>query len=45
TAAEVIPVTKVDGRIIGTGKAGPITKLLIKKFRELTEKEGVPVYE
>ena len=45
TAAEVIPVTKVDGRIIGTGKAGPITKLLIKKFRELTEKEGIPVYE
>jgi len=44
TAAEVIPVTKVDGRVIGTGKAGSITKLLIKKFRELTQKEGTPIY-
>lgn len=39
TAAEVIPVTKVDGRLIGTadhiGKPGPITLRLIKAFREL----------
>lgn len=44
TAAEVIPVTKVDGRAIGNGIAGPITKRLIKKFRELTKKEGTPIY-
>ncbi len=44
TAAEVIPVTKVDGRTIGDGVAGPITKRLIKKFRELTRKEGTPIY-
>lgn len=44
TAAEVIPVTKVDGRAIGDGVAGPITKRLIKKFRELTKKEGTPIY-
>ena len=44
TAAEVIPVTKVDGRTIGNGMAGPITKRLIKKFRELTKKEGTPIY-
>ena len=44
TAAEVIPVTKVDGRTIGKGVAGPITKRLIKKFRELTRKEGTPIY-
>ncbi len=40
TAAEVIPVVKVDGRIIGTGKPGPITKKLLAKFSELTEKIG-----
>jgi len=44
TAAEVIPVTRVDGRVIGNGKVGPITRMLITKFRKLTEKEGVPIY-
>jgi branched-chain amino acid aminotransferase len=32
TAAEVIAVTKVDGRVIGAGKQGPITRLLREKF-------------
>ncbi|HNQ24640.1 MAG TPA: branched-chain-amino-acid transaminase [Phycisphaerae bacterium] len=32
TAAEVIPITKIEGRIIGDGKAGPITKQLIEDF-------------
>jgi branched-chain amino acid aminotransferase len=36
TAAEVIPVVKVDSRTIGTGKPGPITRELEKHFRELT---------
>jgi branched-chain amino acid aminotransferase len=35
TAAEVIPVTKVDGRVIGTGKPGPITKRLLDLFHQL----------
>ncbi|MDO4551085.1 MAG: branched-chain-amino-acid transaminase [Planctomycetia bacterium] len=35
SAAEVIPVVKVDGREIGTGKPGPITKKLITLFREM----------
>lgn len=35
TAAEVIPATKVDGRTIGTGEPGPVTKQLIQAFREL----------
>jgi branched-chain amino acid aminotransferase len=34
TAAEVIGVVEVDGRKIGNGKPGPITKLLRKKFFE-----------
>lgn len=41
TAAQIIPVVKVDGRIIGNGKPGKITTLLIKKFKELTRKEGI----
>ena len=34
TAAEVIPVTKIDGRQIGTGQVGPITKKLIEAFHK-----------
>ena len=41
TAAEIIPVVKVDGRVIGTGKPGKMTLGLMKKFRELTKKAGV----
>ncbi len=35
TAAEVISVTKVDDRIIGTGKQGPITRQLRERFQKL----------
>jgi branched-chain amino acid aminotransferase len=41
TAAEIIPVVKVDGRIIGNGKPGKLTLILMKKFKELTKKEGI----
>ncbi len=43
TAAEVIPVTEVDRRIIGSGKPGPYTRRLMELFRALTLKEGVPL--
>jgi branched-chain amino acid aminotransferase len=43
TAAEVIPVVKVDGRVIGTGKPGEMTKKLIDGFRSLTKTTGVPI--
>jgi len=36
TAAEIIPVIKVDGREIGNGKPGKITALLINKFKKFT---------
>ena len=36
TAAEIIPVVKVDGREIGNGKPGKVTKLLINKFKKFT---------
>lgn len=41
TAAEIIPVVKVDGRSIGSGKPGKVTLSLTKKFKEATKKEGV----
>jgi len=34
TAAEVIGIVEIDGRTIGAGRPGPITKLLRKKFFE-----------
>jgi branched-chain amino acid aminotransferase len=43
TAAEVIPVIEVDQRLIGSGKPGPITKKLIKLFREMAQSEGTPL--
>ncbi len=43
TAAEIAPVTKVDGRSIGDGKPGKITKKLMAEFKELTRKEGTPI--
>jgi branched-chain amino acid aminotransferase len=36
TAAEVIPVVKVDQRSIGSGEPGPVTRRLKERFHELT---------
>ncbi len=44
TAAEVAPITLIDGRVIGTGKPGPITCQIMAAFRAITEKEGTPIY-
>jgi len=35
TAAEVVPVTKIDKRDVGTGKPGPITQQLMAAFKKL----------
>jgi branched-chain amino acid aminotransferase len=35
TAAEVAPIRMVDGRIIGEGKAGPVTRDLRARFQQL----------
>lgn len=35
TAAEIVGVVKLDGRIIGTGGVGPITNDLATRFRDL----------
>jgi branched-chain amino acid aminotransferase len=39
TAAEVIPVTRVDRRRIGNGKPGPKSALLISLFKQLIARE------
>lgn len=44
TAAEVIPVTKLDTRVIGDGKPGPLTLKFIEKFHELTANSGTAIY-
>ena len=44
TAAEVIPVIKADGRMIGNGKPGTISGRVIARFRELTRASGTPIY-
>ena len=44
TAAEVIAAVKLDQRIIGTGKPGPVTQRVIARFREMTQASGTAVY-
>jgi branched-chain amino acid aminotransferase len=44
TAAEVIPVIKVDARVIGSGAPGEITRDLIHDFRELTKTDGPLIF-
>jgi branched-chain amino acid aminotransferase len=39
TAAEVIPVTKIDGRVIGGEKVGPITLKLIDTFTKFVRNQ------
>ena len=43
TGAEVIPVVKLDGREIGTGKPGPITQRVLASFRQRVLVEGTRI--
>jgi len=43
TMGELAPVTKIDGRPIGNGQPGPMTRRLSEMFAERTRSEGVPV--
>lgn len=43
TAAEVVPVVEADMRMIGNGMPGPLTKQIIKEFREVAKTDGTPV--
>ena len=44
TGAEIVPVVKVDGRVIGNGKPGPITTRLVAEYHALTKTTGEPIY-
>ena len=41
TAAEIVPVVNIDGRRIGSGRPGAVTKQLQAAFRQVTKTEGV----
>jgi branched-chain amino acid aminotransferase len=45
TAAESAPLTKLDGRLIGTGKPGPLTKRMVEAFEVITKSTGTPIYK
>src|SRR5438093_9629048 len=42
TGAELIPIVKIDGRVIGAGKPGPTTRRLVAKYHALTKVSGAP---
>jgi branched-chain amino acid aminotransferase len=43
SGAEVIPVVKLDGRVIGSGKPGPITQSILQSFRRRVLVEGTRI--
>lgn len=43
TGAEVVPVVKLDGREIGTGKPGPVTQRVLASFRRRVLTEGTKI--
>jgi branched-chain amino acid aminotransferase len=44
TGAELIPVVKIDGRVIGTGRPGKLTRRLVVDYHALTKVSGEPIY-
>jgi branched-chain amino acid aminotransferase len=45
TGAEIMPVIKIDGRLIGTGKPGLHTSKLIGAYKALVHSTGEPIYK
>ncbi|NPV01991.1 MAG: branched-chain-amino-acid transaminase [Brevinematales bacterium] len=43
TAAEVVPVISIDGRVIGDGKPGALTRKLVAAFQEYVRTSGTPI--
>src|SRR5271157_3076 len=43
SGAEVIPVVKLDGRTIGTGSPGPVTRRVLAEFRKRVLIEGTRI--
>ncbi|HEX5218318.1 MAG TPA: branched-chain-amino-acid transaminase [Verrucomicrobiae bacterium] len=44
TGAEIMPVVKIDGRVIGNGKPGSLTRKLVENYHALTKASGEPIY-
>ena len=44
TGAEIMPVIKIDGRVIGSGKPGPLTVKLVEEYHALTKVSGEPIF-
>src|SRR5664280_1151947 len=45
TGAEIMPVIKIDGRVIGSGKPGALTRKLTEAYHALTKVSGEPIYK
>ncbi|KAH0728419.1 hypothetical protein KY284_004284 [Solanum tuberosum] len=43
TMGELSPVVKIDGRIVGDGRVGPITLRLQNAYKNLSKDSGVPI--
>ena len=43
TMGELAPITEVDGRVIGNGKTGPMTKIMTNLFNKCVASEAEPV--
>jgi branched-chain amino acid aminotransferase len=44
TGAEIVPVVKIDGRVIGSGRPGRLTRRLEDAYHALTKVSGEPIY-
>jgi branched-chain amino acid aminotransferase len=44
TGAEIVPIVKIDGRVIGNGKPGSVTQKLVGQYHALTKVSGEPIY-
>ncbi len=44
TGAEIVPVVRVDGRVIGDGTPGPVTCRLMRSFSMCAEGGGRPIH-
>ena len=45
TGAELMPVVKIDGRVIGAGEPGPITRQLTSQYHAMTKVSGESISE
>ena len=43
TLAEIVPIATVDGRTIGAGVPGPVTRRLIDAYEQLVHSTGTPI--